>query len=131
MPVRCMRWQMRTMPIMGGAGTSWSARTSSSSSPALVISEAAYLIASRLGSAAEAVFVRSLGRFEVEAPTPEDWDRIADLVERYADFPLGASDASVAVLADRLGTDTVVTLDRRHFAALRSQAGGSYRLLPD
>lgn len=99
--------------------------------PALVIAEAAYLIGSRLGALAEAVFIRSLARFEVESPALEDWDRMADLVERYADFPLGASDASVAVLADRLGTDTLITLDRRHFAALRSEAGASYRLLPD
>lgn len=99
--------------------------------PALVIAEAAYLIASRLGTTAEAVFLRSLAQLEVEAPMPEDWDRIADLVERYADFPLGASDASVAVLADRLGTGTVITLDRRHFGALRSRSGAPYRLLPD
>lgn len=99
--------------------------------PALVIAEAAYLIGSRLGAMAESAFIRSLARFEVESPAPEDWDRIAGLVERYADFPLGASDASVAVLADRLGADTIVTLDRRHFAALRSEAGASYRLLPD
>lgn len=99
--------------------------------PALVIAEAAYLIASRLGTTAEAVFLRSLAQLEVEAPMPEDWDRIAELVERYADFPLGASDASVAVLADRLGTGTVITLDRRHFGELRSRSGAPYRLLPD
>jgi predicted nucleic acid-binding protein len=50
---------------------------------------------------------------------------------RYADFPLGGTDASVAVLADRLGTDIVVTLDRRHFGAIRSANGGTYRILPD
>lgn len=99
--------------------------------PTVVITEAAYLIGSRLGAMAEAVFIRSLAGFEVEPPALEDWDRIADLIERYADFPLGASDASVAVLADRLGTDTIITLDRRHFAALRPGAGAAYRLLPD
>lgn len=99
--------------------------------PALVVTEAAYLIASRLGARAEAGFIRALEDFEVELPTPDEWDRIADLIERYADFPLGAADASVAVLADRLGTDLVVTLDRRHFGALRSAAGKPYRLLPD
>jgi uncharacterized protein len=99
--------------------------------PTLAITEAAYLIASRLGPRAEAVFLRSLGSLEVEAPAAEEWIHIAELVERYADFPLGACDASVAVLADRLGTDIIVTLDRRHFAALRSRGGTPYRLLPD
>jgi predicted nucleic acid-binding protein len=49
---------------------------------------------------------------------------------RTTDFPLGGTDASVAVLADRLGTDLIVTLDRGHFSAIRSGAGASYRLLP-
>ena len=62
---------------------------------------------------------------------PVDWPLIADLVECYADFPLGTVDASIAVLADRLGTDLVVTLDRRHFAAIRSPGGRSFRLLPE
>jgi predicted nucleic acid-binding protein len=67
----------------------------------------------------------------VEAPTAEDWAAIADLVGRYAAFALGGTDASVAVLADRLGTDLIVTLDKRHFGAIRSARGGPYRVLPD
>lgn len=98
--------------------------------PALVVAEATYLIGRRLGALAESAFLRGLHVLEVEAPSTDDWAAIADLVERYADFPLGGTDASVAVLADRLGADVIVTLDRRHFAALRSPAGGSYRLLP-
>ena len=98
--------------------------------PALVVTEVAYLIGTRLGPSAEATFLRSLAEFEVEAPTTEEWGQIARLVERYANFPLGAVDASVAVLADRLGTDLVVTVDRRHFGAIRSGTGGSYRVLP-
>lgn len=99
--------------------------------PALVVAEVTYLIASRLGPAAEATFLRGLGSLEVEAPMLEDWPAIGDLVERYADFPLGGTDASVAVLADRLGTDLIVTLDRRHFGVVRSKLGSAFRLLPD
>jgi hypothetical protein len=65
-----------------------------------------------------------------EAPRADEWAVIADLVERYADFPLGAVDASVVVLADRLETDLIVTLDRRHFGAVQSPAGRRFRLLP-
>lgn len=98
--------------------------------PALVVAEATYLIGRRLGARAEAGFLRGLHVLEVEAPSAADWAAIAELVERYADFPLGGTDASVAVLADRLGTDLIISLDRRHFAALRSASDGSYRLLP-
>jgi predicted nucleic acid-binding protein len=89
------------------------------------------LVEGRLGPRAEARFLRSLSEFEVEAPIAEDWPNIAELVERYGDFPLGGTDASVAVLAERLGTDLIVTLDRRHFGAIRMPDGGSFRLLPD
>ena len=81
--------------------------------PALAVAEAAYLIERRLGPSAEAAFARGLAGFEIDAPLPADWPLIADLVERYADFPLGTVDASIAVLADRLDTDLIVALDRR------------------
>ncbi len=99
--------------------------------PALVIAEAAYLVGRRLGPAAEAAFVRGLSELEVEGPTVDDWPIIADLVERYGDFPLGTTDASVAALAERLDTQVVVTLDRRHFSALRTSSGGAFTLLPE
>jgi predicted nucleic acid-binding protein len=67
----------------------------------------------------------------VEAPVPEEWPAIASLVEKYGDFPLGATDASVVVLAERLGTDLLITLDRRHFSAIRMSNGRPFRLLPD
>lgn len=99
--------------------------------PALVVAEVTYLVGRRLGAAVEAAFLRGLTSIEIEAPAADDWQAIAGLVERYGDFPLGSTDASVAVLADRLGTDLIVTLDRRHFSAIRTAGGNSYRLMPD
>ncbi len=99
--------------------------------PALVVAEVTYLIGRRLGPAIEAAFLRGLAMLEVEAPATDDWPAMADLVERYGDFPLGGTDASVAVLADRLGADVLVTLDRRHFGAIRSLKGQPYHLLPE
>ena len=99
--------------------------------PALVVAEVTYLVGRRLGAEVESAFLRGLGTLEVEAPVADDWPAIAELVVRYADFPLGGTDASVAILADRLGTDIVVTLDRRHFGAIRSANGGTYRILPN
>jgi uncharacterized protein len=99
--------------------------------PTLVVAEVAYLIGSRLGAAAEAAFLRGLSGLEVEAPEVDDWPLVADLVERYGDFPIGTTDASVAVLADRLETDLIITLDRRHFGAIRSPRGRTFRLLPE
>lgn len=98
--------------------------------PALVVAEVTYLVSQHLGAKVEGQFLRGLASFEVEAPTADDWEPIATLVERYRDFPLGGTDASIAVLAERLATDVIVTLDRRHFAAIRRNDGSSFRLLP-
>ena len=99
--------------------------------PALVVTEVVYLIGSRAGPLEEATFVRGLERFAIDPPNPDEWPVIADLVERYGDFPLGSVDASIVVLADRLDTDLIVTLDRRHFGAIRSPRGRRFRLLPE
>jgi predicted nucleic acid-binding protein len=98
--------------------------------PALVVAEATYLVGSRLGAKVEARFLRRLREMDVEAPNQDDWIRIGDLVERYADFPLGGTDASVVALAERLATEVVFTLDRRHFAAVRPKHVKALRLLP-
>jgi uncharacterized protein len=99
--------------------------------PTLVLAEVLYLACTRLGAGTEASFIRGLPELEIESPSPEDWSAIAELVEKYADFPLGGIDASVVVLAERLGTDLIVTLDRRHFDALRMGNGRPFKLLPD
>jgi uncharacterized protein len=98
--------------------------------PTLVAAEVSYIVGRRLGPTIEAAFLRGLERFDVAAPRAEEWVAIAELVERYADFPLGAADASVAVLAERLGTDLIVTLDQRHFSAVVPKQWPALRLLP-
>lgn len=98
--------------------------------PTLVVAEVSYMIGRRLGPHAEAVFLRSLGGLDLEAPSAKDWSRIADLVDTYSDFPLGGTDASVVALAERLGSDLIITLDRRHFAALRPRHVAAFQILP-
>lgn len=98
--------------------------------PAMVVAEAAYLIEKRMGAKVEAAFLRGLSDLAVEAPEPDDWQRIGALVEAYADLPLGATDASVVALAERVGTDLVITLDRRHFDVVRTKKRRPLRLLP-
>lgn len=99
--------------------------------PALVVAETTYLVASRLGTAVEAAFLAGMEQFDIEAPQPGDWTRIAELVRAYRDFPLGGTDASVVALAERLNAHLIVTLDRRHFAAVRPRHVAAFTLLPD
>lgn len=99
--------------------------------PALCVAEAAYLLGGAAGSSVEARFVRGLSKFDVRAPEKGDWSRIADLVEQYASLPLGTTDASVVALAERLRTDLVITLDRRHFTIVRPLHRPRFQISPE
>ncbi|HEY3057628.1 MAG TPA: PIN domain-containing protein [Chloroflexota bacterium] len=99
--------------------------------PTLVVTEATYFVGRNLGAHAEADFLRALAQFEIEAPLLREWARMADLCVQYADFPLGGTDASVVALAERLNTDVIVTVDRRHFGAVRPRHVAAFQLLPD
>jgi predicted nucleic acid-binding protein len=98
--------------------------------PALVVAEVCYLLGQRAGADVEAAFLAALADVDVQAPAAADWLRIAELVRQYASFPLGGTDASLVALAERLGTDLIVTLDRRHFGAIRPRHASAFRLLP-
>ena len=56
--------------------------------------------------------------------------RAAELVEQYADFPLGTVDALVIAIAERLGVTSIFTLDRRHFGAVRPRHVDAFTLRP-
>ena len=100
--------------------------------PQLVITEVSYLIETRLGWTAEVRFLGDLssGNFSTAPVLPADWIRIAELVARYRDLPLGTVDASVVALAERLGLDVIATLDRRHFTVVRPKHVPAFAILP-
>jgi predicted nucleic acid-binding protein len=98
--------------------------------PALCVAEAAYLIGRKQGAAIESIFLRALESFSVQAPVGRDWLRIAELVEKYSDLSIGGTDASVVALAEKFGTDIIITLDRKHFQVIRPRHVERFRLLP-
>jgi uncharacterized protein len=100
--------------------------------PTLVVTEAASLIATRLGTEAEVRFLGDMasGAFTVDAVAPADWLRIAELVSRYRNLPLGTADASVVTAAERLGVTEIATVDRRHFSVVKPHHAAAFTLLP-
>lgn len=100
--------------------------------PTLVITEVTSLLASRLGAEPEVRFLGDLaaGAFTVEPVAVSDWLRIAELVARYRDLPLGTVDASVIALAERLRLTDIATVDRRHFTVVRPAHVDRLTLLP-
>lgn len=91
-----------------------------------------YLLATRLGVEPEVRFLGDLagGSFTVEPVAAADWIRIAELVARYRDLPLGTVDASVVTTAERLRITEIATVDRRHFSVVRPNHVGAFTLLP-
>jgi hypothetical protein len=99
--------------------------------PTPIIAEVGYLIG-RFDPRVEASFLRALaaGDFVPVELTTSDYERMAELVEQYADLPLGTSDAAVVAVAERLKVVEVATLDRRHFTIVRPSHVNTLTLLP-
>nr|WP_211141601.1 PIN domain-containing protein [Mycobacterium haemophilum] len=100
--------------------------------PTLVITEVVHLLGTRLGTEPEVRFLGDLadGAFTVEPVAVGDWLRIAELVARYRDLPLGTVDASVVTTAERLGINEIATVDRRHFTIVRPCHIEAFTLFP-
>ena len=100
--------------------------------PTLVVTEVTYLLGTRLGWEAEVRFLGDIasGDLVLEPVDSRDLMRIAELVSRYGDLPLGTVDASVVAAAERLGVTEVATTDRRHFGVVVPRHASGFELLP-
>lgn len=98
--------------------------------PVTVLPEITYLLNHRLGPRAESRFVASLaaGELTIEPLYRADLERSAELLAAYPD--LGFVDCTVVAMAERLRLRSVVTTDRRHFAAVRPRHVEAFELLP-
>lgn len=100
--------------------------------PAPVLVEVDYWIHARLHAG---VFVALLddivsGAYAVEELLLEDYRRIRDLCDRYADADVGFVDAAVFAVVERLDEPKLATLDQRHFRTLRPRHVKTLKLVP-
>jgi uncharacterized protein len=98
--------------------------------PTTVIVEVCWLVEERPDIEAAFLEAVATGEFEHVPLTTADISRTAELVRTYADLPLGAVDASVIAIAERLELTDVATLDRRHFTVVRPRHAKALNLLP-
>lgn len=100
--------------------------------PQTVMAEVGYMLEAKVGTFAEVAFLDSVasGSFELVDLTQSDVARVAELVARYDDLPLGTTDASVIALAERLAVEEIATLDHRHFRVVRPSHVEAFTLLP-
>lgn len=97
-----------------------------------VLAELDYLLSREVGSAAQSALLDevSRGAYQLEPFGAADVAAAKDVLERYPKLRIGLADASLVVLAERHRTRDILTLDERHFRALRARAGKRFRLLP-
>ena len=97
-----------------------------------VLEELDYLIGDRVGHEAQMALIEEVtrGAYRLEPFSSEDLGHAKRIMERYSDLRIGLADASVVVLANRHRTLDLLCTDERHFRALRSAGGKSFRLLP-
>ena len=97
-----------------------------------IAAEVDYLLQTRLGAAAELVFLEDIANraYALESFGAEDVRSALNVLAQYQDLNIGLADASMVVLAHRYDTLDVLTLDERHFRALRGPGGRRFRILP-
>jgi uncharacterized protein len=98
-----------------------------------VLAELDYFLAEHRGIEAELAALNELssGAWEFPGLDAADLRRAEQLVAGYRDQRVGLADASLVLLADRYGTNRVLTRDHRHFRVLRTTQGDAFALLPD
>jgi predicted nucleic acid-binding protein len=98
--------------------------------PWAILPEVDYLVTTQIGPRAQDVWLRDLasGAFAVEWARNGDLEAAERIHRRYEALRLGLVDATVMALAERLKAEAIVTLDLRHFGAVRIK--GAPRLLP-
>ncbi|WP_433659692.1 type II toxin-antitoxin system VapC family toxin [Nocardia sp. CA-128927] len=95
-----------------------------------VVAEVTYLLQKYAGAKAEIQFMTAVqdGLFREEFDQ-EDTGRIVELMQQFASFPLGAADASLIAVAERLGVNDIATADN-HFRAVKTSGLDFINVLP-
>jgi uncharacterized protein len=97
-----------------------------------VLAELDYLVATRIGTHAELAMLGEVGRgaYQLAEFGSEDVAESVAVITQFESLEVGLADASIVVLARRFDTLNVLTLDERHFRALRGPRNRPFRLLP-
>jgi predicted nucleic acid-binding protein len=123
----------RAEPAHGQITTFLAANSEGLLTTPLVLAELDHLLATRLGEAVRSRVMRRLsaGGLGLSPFDAEAFTQAAQVADQHADMRLGLTDASLMVAAAQHGTTRILTVDDKHFRALRPLRGGdAYTLLP-
>jgi predicted nucleic acid-binding protein len=85
--------------------------------PDVVLPELAYMLLRSRQYTALSRFLRSItaGELHTASVTIRDLNRVAALLEKYADSRVDYVDCAIVALAERLNITRILTIDQRHF----------------
>jgi predicted nucleic acid-binding protein len=96
-----------------------------------VITESMHLVKDNAdGPRRLAEFVGAVGLQVFECTQPQQLLAAVFLIEKYSDTPMDFADATLVLLSDEIGTNQVLTLDRRGFRTFRTRKGKRFEILP-
>jgi uncharacterized protein len=97
-----------------------------------VLAELDYLLMRHVGARAQSALLDEVARgvYQLEPFSAEDIALANAVSRRFSDLEIGLADASIVVLAQRHRVSKVLTLDARHFQALRIGDRKRFTLLP-
>lgn len=97
-----------------------------------VLAEMDYLVTKLAGIPKELTLLREVerGAYDLAPFVLADIKRAREVIERYSDLQIGLTDASIVVLSEKHDVLDLLTLDQRHFRALRGARGRPFRILP-
>jgi hypothetical protein len=100
--------------------------------PMPVLTELCYLLASKLGHHVMRHFLRLLqdSNMQLVSLNNEEIQRVAMLLDQYADTRLDFADAAIVAIAERYGVTKIATYDRRDFSMIRPRHVAFFELLP-
>jgi uncharacterized protein len=100
--------------------------------PQSTLAEVSYLLTREGGNKAAAQFLLDLlkSKYRIEALLPEDFNRTAEILLKYADSRVDFVDATIAAVAERKRINRILTLDQRDFQILRPKHVDHFELLP-
>jgi len=95
-----------------------------------VLTEASHLLRPLPGGRAACVEVFLSGAATLMPLTRAMLRRVHVLLQQYEDLPMDFADATLVVLGEQLGANTVLTTDRRDFEIYRLEGRRRFRILP-
>jgi predicted nucleic acid-binding protein len=97
-----------------------------------VLAELDYLILKYAGVDVELMFLGEVrqGVYDLVNLGTDEMVDVQAIIKKYASLRVGLADAATVVLAEQYKTRDVLTLDERHFRAMKTPSRKSFRILP-